>query len=280
MKQILFPTDFSSISLEAFKFALEYAKGRKSRIIVFHAFDSQAAVSEEIQKIYDKVDIQNFRNKKDSFSPFQKIWKKSNYTNISLKYIVKEGDFLPLFRDYVKKKEDKIDLVVLGTHSNKTKLFEIFMETNTIKILSEINKPVISVPEEVNFDGTFDNVLFLVDYNEDAIEPMTEVLEEVSILGATMHMVHFDVAHGDSIVPLMEELKKSLNPKDERKIKFVSVDTINIKESLEKYCKENLIDLVYIINHKRNFYQRLFSYSLAEDIIRNTNIAVMAIYKD
>ena len=107
---------------------------------------------------------------------------------------------------------------------------------------------------------------------------MQEVIKKSKELKAKLSVLHFDLAHGESISPLMDNFKKSLHVDDLSSINFVSIDTINLKESLTDYCRKNNIDMVCVVNHKRNFYQRLFSLSLTQDLLNNVDVPVMAIY--
>lgn len=280
MKNILFPTDFTELSLNAFNYALDYAKKTNNKLIVFHAYNPEAETTEEALKVYTKIDIQNFRSKKDAFPPFEKIRHERGYDDIVIKYVVVEGDFINTFKKYIWKREDKIDLVIMGAHNNKNRLLQLFIETNTIKILEEIDKPVIAVPEGSVFDGNLDYILFLVDYKEDEKEPLEDLIEKAKEFNAKIDVVHFDLAHSESIVPQIENFKNSIEAANYENVTFSSIDTIDIKKSLLHYCEENKVDMVCLINHQRNFYQRLFSYSLTEELINNINIPVMAIYRE
>ncbi len=280
MKSILFPTDFTTPSLNAFKYAMEYAQKANAKLIVFHAYTSDSPISEEMQHVYDRVDIENFRNKKDKFPLFEKIIKESKVGKLKVRYIVSEGEFVDCLNDYVAKKEDKIELIVMGTQVKSKVLFNIFMENDTSKILEQIHKPVIAVPETSQFDGNLNNIAFLVDYREDEIEPLQVIIDKSFAFKSSLHVLHFDLAHGESISPLMANFKQSLDSSNLENVKFVSIDTINLKKSLSDYCITHSIDLICLINHRRNFYQRLFSLSLTQDLLQNIDIPVMAIYAE
>ncbi|WP_107038729.1 universal stress protein [Brumimicrobium mesophilum] len=280
MKHILFPTDFSEISLNAFAYAMEYAQKLEATLIVYHAYNEKAMVDENIKSVYDKIDIDNFRNKKDKFPPFQKLIKESEKGDLKVKYIVDEGVFVDSLFQYVAKRTEKIELIIMGTRKGgKSSLFNIFMETNTIRILEEIDKPIIAVPEKAKFDGTIDNLMFLIDYRDEEVKPLEKITKIAKEFDAQLHVVHFDLAHGESISPLMDNFRKNLTLKH-KNTKFISIDTIHLKSSLVEYCMENKIDIVCLLNQERNLYQRLFTYSLAEDLINHIDIPVMAVYKE
>lgn len=280
MKNILFPTDFTEVSLNAFEYAMEYAQKFNYKLIVYHTYLEGPSVKEETQAVYNRVDVHNFRNKKDKFPPFEKLVERSKSGRLNVKYIVEEGKFVNSLMNYVSKKEDKIDLVIMGTHGNSKNLFNIFMETQTLKILKEISMPIIAVPERAHFDGSLDKIAFLVDYRNDEIEPLQMVIDKTKEFGANLHVIHFDLAHGESIVPLMDRFKRSIQTAQLKTVDFVSIDSIDLKKSLSEYCQNHSIDLVCLINHRRNSYQRFFSYSLAEDLISHVDIPVMAIYSE
>ncbi|WP_027418584.1 universal stress protein [Crocinitomix catalasitica] len=279
MKKILFPTNFTELSFNAFTYALEYAKKSKAKLIVYHAYNPLTS-KVEAQKFYDKIDIENFINKKDKFQPFENIKLAQQAKEVEIKYVVNEGDFLENIKKYIAKREDKIDLVIMGTQSMQNGLFEIFMETKTLSILEDINKPVLAIPEKAIFDGLMNNIVFLVDYREDEKKALEDILVQAKFFKAKLHVLHIDLAHGESITPLMENFKNSIELSHYDNVEFVSIDSIDIKETLQSYCLNNKIDMVCLINHRRNFYQRFFSYSLTQELLSHFSIPIMAIYVD
>ena len=279
MKTILFPTNFSDLSFNAFNYALEYAIKSNSKIVVFHSYNSDESVPIDLRAYYEEMEIENFKNKKDTFPPFEKIIKEKNIEGLKVKYIVQEGDFVESIKKYIAKREEKIDMVIMGTKSSN-KLMELFVSTNTIKVLEEINKPVMAVPEEARFDGVIDNMAFLVDYKEDEREPLQAIIEQAREFNAKLHVIHFDLAHSESVVPQMDAFKNSLEVAEFNNVEFVSIDSIDIRKSLSEYCDANKIDMVCLINYERNFYQRLFTYSLSQELINNMDLPILAIYRD
>jgi K+-sensing histidine kinase KdpD len=147
-------------------------------------------------------------------------------------------------------------------------------------VLEEINKPVLAIPEKAKFDKKFDNIAFLVDYEEDERGPLLEIIRQAQEFNAQLTVIHFDLAHGDSISPRMENLKKSISAEHLPHVEFISIDSIDIKTSVQNFCIEKKIDMLCLINHRRNFYQRLFSYSLTQELLNGLDIPLMAIYRD
>lgn len=278
MKSVLFPTDFSEQSLRSFLFVLEYAKKMNYKIIVFHAYDNNSKHSYLLESVYKDIDVNNYKEKKIPFPPIAKLITES-YENISIKYVVKKGTFINAITEYVTSKEDKIDTVIMAAN-NKDRFVELFVETETLKIMEVINKPVIAIPEDFRFDSELNEMVFLVDYRDCEKTPLMELIEKAKEFNAKLHVLHFDLAHGESISPLMKNFKETLSDQNFENVDFISIDAIDIKSSLKEYCRKNHIDLVCLMNQRKNFYQRLFTHSLAEDLIKNLKTPVMAIYCD
>lgn len=277
MKKILFPTDFSEPSLKAFAFALDYAKKMNHIIVVFHAYNTSAQPNQQLKAIYDAINIENYKEENKPFPPIEALISDKDFTNI--KYVVRKGSFIEALKQYVDDKEDKIELVIMGSH-DRSVFMELFIEAQTLKVIKEINKPVVAVPEKVNFDGNLDNILFLVDYKDSEKQPLIELIEKAKAFDAKLHVLHFDLSHTESITPIMEEFKESLKVNHFDNVEFVSIDSIDIKKSLNAYCQNNHIDMVCLMNHDKNFYQRFLMQSIAEDLIKNINTPVMAIYEE
>lgn len=275
MKHLLFPTDFSATSFNAFSFALEYADKLGLDIIVYHAYDQDDAINTGAE--YDQVDIDKLREHGGFFRPFEDAVK-AKESAVSLKYSIEQGAFLESFKAYVESIEEDVDCIVMGTENNGLRLLEFFFNSNTIKLMTSIGKPVVAVPEGTQFDGALDNVLFLVDYKDDELESLQNILKSTKEFDAKLHVVHFDVAHSDALAYKMDALRAKLADQDLSGVSFESIDTIDIKKSLMAYCDQHNIDLVYLVNRERNFYQRLFSYSLTEDLVKEMQLPVMSLY--
>ena len=69
MKKILFPMDFSEASINAFIQALKLGDSIKGEIITLHVYDlpkvGYSNVTGVLNKIYDILELGNFKNYKD-----------------------------------------------------------------------------------------------------------------------------------------------------------------------------------------------------------------------
>lgn len=278
MKYILFPTDFSDVSLNAFTYAAEYAKLANTNIIVFHAYEDDKEVE---HKLIDMSEIIELRANQNKFSSFERILEDRNATNVEMSYVVKNGSFITSLKEFIDENNEEIEMVVMGTMNEKRSVLRrLFVEQNAVRVLEQIQKPIIAVPSKANFDGKMDNIMFLLDYRDDEKEPLEALILKAKEYKAKLHVVHFDISHREALMPYMENFKKSLTVKNIEHVTFHSIDTMDIRLSLGEYCRNNEIDIVCLVSRKQNFYQRLFSYGLAEELIENIDIPIMTIYQD
>lgn len=277
MKNIIFPTDFSKESINAFDYALAYARKIKANIIIFHAFSGE--LTGDNLEVYSAEEVERFRKEKDSFGPFEQLKKEKGAESVNLLYVVKEGDFMEIFRKFLSENKDELDLVVMGTDNNRDTFKEFFVGPNTIKVMESVNKPIMAVPEKARFDGTLDNILFLIDYREDEKAPLQDLIERSRTFDSKIHVVHIDLANVDDITNRMEMFKNSLKEYNYDKVIFESVRGLDINDAVQKYCEENQIDVVYLMNYKMNFFRRLFTHNIAEELVKHLDTPVMSIYK-
>lgn len=276
MKKILFPTDSSELSKNAFEYALNYARKAGAKLLVYHVYDESVSHSEELKDFYERIDIENFKNGEDIFPVFDAIVEEKGYGDVEIDYLVDKGSFVDSIRCFVEAYQEKLYLVIMGTHGT-SRLMELFTKSNTLRVLESIDQMVMAVPEKAVFDGNIDNIAFLVDYKDDEKTPLKKFVEKAQIFNAKLHVLHFDVAHTESITDKMDDFKATVSNEGYDNVAFESIDSIDVKKSLKDYCEAQKIDVVCVVNRSRDFYQRMFYYSLSEELINSFNIPVLAV---
>lgn len=272
-KYLVFPTDFSEVSRNALKFIVPYASMMDYNIIAFHAYDGKNTVAKEIlngekeREVADSVwHYPDFKNIIDEHT-----------SDVKISYVVRSGSLIPSLKKYLSESQKEIELIAMGSHERNF-FQEMFVEALTIKVMEGLHMPVLAVPERFDYDRVYDNILFLIDYHTDEIPALVQMIAQAEKLNAHLHIVHFDDAHTDSILPKMEEFQAYLDAHDYKQVSFASIDTSNIVESVKQFCIEHKMYMVYVMNHAKNLYQRIFTQNLAEDLIKNINTPIYAIH--
>jgi nucleotide-binding universal stress UspA family protein len=132
MKRILFPTDFSETSKNAFVYAMHLAQSLEAELIVLHVYDlpnlNVGRMANSMQMVYDSIELENFENLKDEIPLLRQIAEENGLGELKISTILKKGDLVWAVRDTIK--NEKIDILVMGT-KGASGLKEVFLGSNT-----------------------------------------------------------------------------------------------------------------------------------------------------
>ncbi|MCF8227839.1 MAG: universal stress protein [Bacteroidales bacterium] len=290
MKKILVPIDFSENTDRTCQYALEIAKKYSSEIRLFHSYFDQIIVSDSSfptgvdtdtmlneQLLRDieqraREDIVNLQSK------LIEQLKKENIHSVKIVYTLKGGD--PESEIIDECSEYKPDLIIMGSSGRGRK--SILTGSVSKKIMNNANLPVLAIPQDYTFKG-IRNVLYMTDFggpDQDLLNKLMKLLQDFDI---QIHCLHMNI-HDDK----REENEKKMNAikecfSEEVKSGTLScnlVDSKDIGEDIEKYVKENNIDLIAFLSHKRNIFKRLFTSKVTKKDLFQADIPLLAFHTE
>lgn len=142
MKTILVPTDFSETSEHALDFAVQLAKKDNSDVLVMHGI--------EVVRFYEdyysgaKAMTNYFEELQEvSQSKLDKLTNDRQGDGVTIRTAIKAGNLLYTVEEIME--EEDIDLIVMGT-KGASGFSEVFIGSNTEKMVRQASCPVISVP--------------------------------------------------------------------------------------------------------------------------------------
>ena len=276
MKKILLPTDFSDNAWNAIFTAVKLYAQQKCHFYLLHAYEPNALNmlgrkgQQRLGTIYDSLSQFSVRELKKTLEYLHKNHDNANHTfeTVSTSETLEEA-----VQESIKAKD--IDLVVMGTQG-ATGAKEIFMGSNTVKVLKKIRKcPVLVVPNDYNFQ-TLKTLVFPTDftrpYQKFELLPLTEL---VTIWGASIQILHVAV-----------EFLLNENQKANRNILKKRLSTLNysfknvafegnVAESVEKYMSKNEADLMVMIRHHHSFWEKVIGEPIVKKIAFHSKIPVL-----
>ncbi|MBW4360479.1 universal stress protein [Flavobacterium taihuense] len=274
MKKILFPTDFSDVSKNAFIYALKLADAIDAEIITLHVYqlDSPAYldVSIYLQEIYEYEELTNFENYKDEVPVLRKMAEANNLSHIKISNVLLQGN---LVDEVIKiSKKENIDFIVLGT-KGVTHLREIFLGTIATKIMNESKAIVLAIPEKCEYKP-IEKILFTTKYNIIDIE----ALQKVQALARVFHS-HIDclnvkpphTVYKDDFVVDFKNVFKDQN------VDFHSILSNDVEGVILNFIEQNNINMIAIHVKHRSFFQKLFDVSLSKKLAFHSNIPILSI---
>ena len=269
MSGLLFPTDFSTASLNALEFAIQIAKRNNIRIVLFHAYqvhvmDPNMPMPEiTVDALHESVmkKLDNLKNE---------LLQKENLhieTAASFGFTV----------DAVNQAAEDFDIeyVVMGT-TGSAGLARSIMGSNTAACIDKIKKPVIAIPINAQFRG-FDKIIFASALHQEELPALEKLNELLKHFGAEVHIVH--TFNPD------DKYRMELNQfQDLADAKLYNVKTFyrqfsgSIVEGIDQAIRLQKTDALVMVTHHRGFFKKLFDRSITKEMIYHTDVPLIAFH--
>jgi len=279
MKKILFPTDFSETAKHAFIYALHVADKMGASITTLHSYtipDVGATTGfilpHMLQDFYESIDVNEFENYKNALPSLRKIADDNGFSHVQMQHALVSG---PTVRTIIKEADkEQVDLIVMGTDGARG-LKEIFVGTNTAEVMEHANMPVLAVPAKAKFDGQINKLAATTEYIKEEESGFEKVLEFANYFNAEVHCLNVDLHHTHKYLDRMKDLKEKYGDRDN--ITFNVLEGEHLEATITKYLKENDIDALAMMTHKRNFIEELFHYSIAKQMAYHSTTPILSI---
>ena len=276
MKKILFPTDFSNVSNNAFIYALKLADSINAEIITMHVYNLPQAnyvnVSEYLHEIYDVTELSAFENYKDEVPVLRHIAEKNNLERVKISHVLILGDLIEEIQKITK--YENIDIIVMGT-KGATGLKETFLGTIATKVMNDVKAVVLAIPERCKYEPV-KNLLFITEYQPDDVHSFLKVKTLSKVFQA-----HIDCLH---VVP--EHRKNQNNNRkdweeliENHNIKLHTVTGNDVEGVILNFIDSHKINMIAMRVHHRNFFEKIFEISLSKKLAFHINIPILAIHE-
>ncbi len=275
MKTILVPTDFSENADNALNYAIELAKKEKAKIILLHAF--------HVTYVYPDVPMQYLNEQIQSVEQLasnqlkvlcEKVEKSEK---LICEIINKESLAVDLILETIEKK--KPSLVVMGT-KGANGIKEVFIGSNTGKIVVKAKCPVIVVPEKASFNP-IKNITYATDYNLTDFYALEKLVEIAKLFNAKITLLHvgFEFFSHETEEDFMNTFKSKVNNEIlYNKMDFKLVYGKDLIDVLEDYVKHESPDLISMSANYKNLFDKVFGTSLTKKMAYHTKIPLLVFH--
>lgn len=265
MNTILVPTDFSAAASHATAYAAQLAAELQATVLLLHVYQMPVPMTEYPVLMVTHDDI-----KKGVDEGLQRAREEAEKTHAGVQFEVESrlGD-VAIEVEAACEERNPFALVV-GTKDLSG--FERFLFGNTTaSLIRNSSFPVIAVPEDAK-TGTPKNIVLATDLlNTDEI-PAAKVTAIAKQLNAALHVVHVDTKNEAAGSP--ESLVQALS---EVNASYHVVKEDEVSEGIRQYVENNKVDLVLVLPHKHNFYERLFFKGHTQGIVQAVQVPVMCL---
>jgi nucleotide-binding universal stress UspA family protein len=274
MKLLLVPTDFSPISDNATKFAMDMAKAMGSKIMLVNMYQIPISFSE-----VPLVTISLDQLKKISEDKLREL--KENIDRITDGNIhVYTQSILGEVTEEVKKLCETLHpfAVIMGTRG-VSGLGKFFLGSNSLSIVGKIDTPVFVIPPGSTFKP-FKKIGLATDM-KDVVQnmPVEEIRQLVNYFNADLHVLNVDYErkHFTTYTPEeslnLDTMLSGLNPV------YNFIENKDIDEGLNEFAAKNNIDLLVTLPKKHHLLEKILEKSHTRELIYHTNVPLMCIHQ-
>jgi nucleotide-binding universal stress UspA family protein len=266
MKQIVVPTDFSTSSEYAIGYAAQLATELGASLLLLHIYQMPVSMADMPVMMVSAEEIKNSSDK-GLAQAREKIVK--DHPELSIETESRLGDVVDELKDLCSEKEPLF--IVVGTKDYRG--LEKFLFGNTaISIVRHSPVPVISVPEKSRI-ATPKNLVMATDLQNIDEVPVEKVMEIIRLLKARLHVVHIREAK-EEVPGAQKELMKRLADVQPM---FHTVTDENVLNGLRKYLDDSHADMLVVLPHKHNLYERIFFKLHTEGLIEKMPVPVLSL---
>lgn len=288
-RKVLIPVDFSDYSLKACQFGFSFAKEMNAEVILFHAYFSPIYVP----TIPYGTDNFNFQIEREESvkSMIETVHKELNKLSDTIKNKVELGEFpnvkyTCILRDGIPEeeilryaKEYNPLIIIMGTRGRNQKDIDLIGSV-TAEVIERSKSFVYAIPEHTPLK-TFNDikrVAFVTNFDQRDLIAFDSLITAFKSFHFAISFVHLSTdkdAWDEIKLAGIKDYFQKQYPQLELHYNLVKED--NILSNLDKYVKEENIDVICITNYKRNIFARLFNPSIARKMIFHANTPILVI---
>lgn len=277
MKKILFPTDFSETSNNAFVYALKLAETINAEVITLHVYElpvidmSYTEVPVYQAEVYESLELNNFENFKDQIPILRKIAEQHHLEHIKISNVMLQGDLVTNVVHMVK--EEYIDYVVMGTEG-ASGIKEFFVGSATASVMTGTKAMVLSVPSGAKCEP-IKKIGFATQYTIDELDALRKLLPLAKGFNASIDCIYVNTADNPVKEVIIADWKVIFK---EEKITFHTIESKDVEDTLVDFIALHNINLFAMLNHKPGFWEGIFYTSLTKKMAWHLKVPLLALH--
>jgi len=275
MKTFLVPTDFSETSKNAARYAAQIARQyRDIHIILYNLSDEYAPGSDGSPT----SDDEHGRRKIMELALESVKTDLCRFTDCQITCVAEEGSSLIDSLDRFAR-HHAVDLIIMGI-TGSTRLEQIFMGSNTLKMANRGTCPVMIVPPHAQFKGIQD-IMITSDFKDvEQTMPVKPIQNVLDLFKANLHVVNVDDEH---YVEVTEEYKaeraKLENILQGHNPQFYFIRLYDFMDAVNQFVEDKEIDLIITVPKNHSFLSGMFRSSYTKKLAYHSHVPIIAVHE-
>jgi nucleotide-binding universal stress UspA family protein len=261
MNTVIVPVDFSPASVNAAHYAAKMLTGvYGANLILYHVFEKsgeEASANASLKDLKEEIG-------KESIVKTETI-------------AIKGDDLIDEINRVVRHRH--AELVVMGI-TGKSGLEQVFMGSNTLKLVDKNVCPVLIIPPAAKFNG-IKNVALTSDFKNVRITtPSVPIKSLLQTFQPALHIVNVDNQHYVSLTEeyqreksIMQEMFTNSNPE------FYFIGMNDFFEAIEQFIKDKNIDVLITIPRQHSFLSGIFKTQHTKKLVYHSHVPILAVHE-
>lgn len=261
MTTIIVPTDLSQVADNAARYAAQMVKGNYDvNLILYHVYESEA------EKATASVLLEKLREELQS-KHFAKVETRMD----------EGGDLIDCLEKLARHADAQ--LIVMGI-TGKSKLEQVFLGSNTLKMVERNVCPVLIVPPTAQF-FEIKNVCLLSDFKDvQGSVPDVPIKNVLNLFRPALHIVNVNSEHYVSLTQeFMAERSRMLEMFQGYKPEFYFIGTFDLLDTVQTFVADKNIDMLITIPRNHSFFGSLFKTSNTKRLVYESTIPILAAHE-
>lgn len=261
MTTIIVPTDLSQVADNAARYAAQMVKGNYDvNLILYHVYESEA------EKETAGVLLEKLKEELQS-KHFAKVETRMD----------EGGDLIDCLEKLARHADAQ--LIVMGI-TGKSKLEQVFLGSNTLKMVEKNVCPVLIVPPTAQF-FEIKNVCLLSDFKDvQGSVPDVPIKNVLNLFRPSLHIVNVNSEHYVSLTQeFMAERSRMLEMFQGYKPEFYFIGTFDLLDTVQTFVADKNIDMLITIPRNHSFFGSLFKTSNTKRLVYESTIPILAAHE-
>ena len=286
--KILIPVDFSNYSMKACEFGFNLAKTENSEVILLHVYFTPIYAS---SLPYGDVFNYQIGDEESVKTIIQQVHSDLNALSDKIKEKVASGEFPDIkysciLREGIPKEEILTYTTqqppkhkIMGTRGKSQKDIDLIGSV-TAEIIDRSRTAVLAIPENTPFKefNEVKRIAFLTNFDQRdliAFEAFFNTWKSFHFSVSLIHLAESKDTWNEIKLAGIKDYFQKQYPGLE--IHYDVVMNDNLLKGLDKYIKDNQIDIITLTSYKRNIFARLFNPSIARKMIFHSDTPLLVI---
>lgn len=261
MTTIIVPTDLSQVADNAARYAAQMVKGNYDvNLILYHVYENEAereTAGVLLEKLKEELQSKHFAKVETRMD--------------------EGGDLIDCLEKLARHADAQ--LIVMGI-TGKSKLEQVFLGSNTLKMVERNVCPVLIVPPTAQF-FEIKNVCLLSDFKDvQGSVPDVPIKNVLNLFRPALHIVNVNSEHYVSLTQeFMAERSRMLEMFQGYKPEFYFIGTFDLLDTVQTFVADKNIDMLITIPRNHSFFGSLFKTSNTKRLVYESTIPILAAHE-